>query len=914
MAPTPPMPPMKTLYAYPVARRQEHQGLLQGMPSAAEIYAVVEDRSRPLQPMWVEALAAAAPMLTLQQLEYILEEKHRPDWPRVAHARLKYIHDLKRRVREISEDWGSIVHVLQTHMIAMFLAGAVHLSLDRRQGLEALLPEGQLLASMRRVASHAEEGIQVAEAVDEDGIGGSLLGPEDVAALLRSGLASALQSYMEQQNFRMLIELTLSQPPIFLRGVLYELSDNGAQRNLAQVLLRLVDVRQDAFLEPIDIAGLFEQHLGVAIPRRSDYMAGGRWSRQSYYQEMFHAASMILEEAEPYLAVQSHVQVAWLPEHTTSLAATGLDARIEMQTQRAQATIRRADECAQVAYQLLCADKPGALSARGFVHAVTGGLVPAGRGKCTSLSTCEVPEVIAAVAAYREAFAACRAVLRLDPSITIGRDWFKSFWQRNYEALMLECILRNVQDDVDNARKWFAVQPGVAELSPESHKWGTGGWENEQWLIDVLIDITYYFPEDRARIRSDPLTRLLLCNDPADRYDFTVISVMGVISQGAEGLELEATYKRYNQRRGVTFIRADTGTVKKHEYNAEKIEEAIRKVPTQTWGIIGYSQGAANSLKTESRLCGGTPEQRALVSGLRCRNLLFPAANGTTQATCAEWKVTKVIVELERLLKHQQALISSSLSEAFLELCWRLCSSKGLVSFMGGLHSLGHSCVHTFWREAQHKDGVPTMSIRGVVEEHTLPECLGLMNSWGARQLESPLHDTQVALVEAVGHPAFVHNENSAMLTRCDLSGAVQRLSHWAPLDEATESITTESDLRRHIYDVPKDRLVYPWLELNARFGFVPKVADDAERDWALPASPHRVDREVATTCPMPGRRPSVPEAPSLSSAWRPRETPLRSPRSAGGPPGLPNDRLGKPASSVRSAGGSTRRISRSSR
>jgi hypothetical protein len=35
----------------------------------------------------------------------------------------------------------------------------------------------------------------------------------------------------------------------------------------------------------------------------------------------------------------------------------------------------------------------------------------------------------------------------------------------------------------------------------------------------------------------------------------------------------------------------------------------------------------------------------------------------------------------------------------------------------------------------------------------------------------------------------------------------------------ATEFITTERDRERAIYDFPKDRHVFPWVEVNARFG-----------------------------------------------------------------------------------------------
>jgi hypothetical protein len=295
------------------------------------------------------------------------------------------------------------------------------------------------------------------------------------------------------------------------------------------------------------------------------------------------------------------------------------------------------------------------------------------------------------------------------------------------------------------------------------------------------------------------------------------------VTEGAAGTELQHVFKRCEARRGVKVIRADTRTAKSHEFNAAKVEEAIRKVDTKTWGVIGYSQGGANVFKAESRLCGGTPEQRKLTEGLVCRNFICSNANGTTQATCGEWKITKLAVELEKFLKHYQVHYSKALQETFLDMLLAGIASRLFVSALGGIHSLTYSGVETLWREAKHKEGVPTTSLRGVVEEHSRPESLELLCAWYDKQLESTLHDSQVVPDEAVGHPVHVHNTNSAMLARFDLGGFIQRMNHWGPLREETGFITTARDEERHIFDFPKDRFVFPWLELNARFGFIPK-------------------------------------------------------------------------------------------
>jgi hypothetical protein len=49
-----------------------------------------------------------------------------------------------------------------------------------------------------------------------------------------------------------------------------------------------------------------------------------------------------------------------------------------------------------------------------------------------------------------------------------------------------------------------------------------------------------------------------------------------------------------------------------------------------------------------------------------------------------------------------------------------------------------------FWREAQHKEDVPTCVIRGVLEDHTTPEALDMLSNSLTKQSGSALHDSQV--------------------------------------------------------------------------------------------------------------------------------------------------------------------------
>ena len=267
-------------------------------------------------------------------------------------------------------------------------------------------------------------------------------------------------------------------------------------------------------------------------------------------------------------------------------------------------------------------------------------------------------------------------------------------------------------------------------------------------------------------------------------------------------------------------LRADTATARSLEFNAKKLEEAVRQVRTP-WGFIGYSQGCANTLSAESRLLCGTPEQQALAKGLRTRNLLFSAVNGSPHGTCGEWKLLRAIILGEAFLKHYQALFSAQAAELALQSLRVFLDSRPFVHGMLGSSSLSRGGVSFLHREGRWKAGVATCHVRGIIEPGTLPEALEWLAHVLSREIEHEAHDTQVAVEEAVGHPVYVRNAEADGLRRCDMGSLVQRTHHWSPLSHETEFVTTERDRAEAIYDTPKDRHVFPWIEVCARFGVI---------------------------------------------------------------------------------------------
>ena len=285
---------------------------------------------------------------------------------------------------------------------------------------------------------------------------------------------------------------------------------------------------------------------------------------------------------------------------------------------------------------------------------------------------------------------------------------------------------------------------------------------------------------------------------------------------------MAATYARLHQLRGVEVIRADTATLQSVDYNAACVERAVRNVFTP-WGWVGYSQGCANAFRAEAMMLQGTPEQQRLMSTFRCRQLLFSAANGSAHATCGDWKLLRALVDGERFLKRFQASMSAATQNLALDLLQNGLSSRLAYAVLGSVQSLTHEGARTMWRDGQHCAHAPSTSMRGVVETHTLPECLMFVSNVILQQMDySQRQDTQVAVEEAVAYPTGIRNANAELLKRVDMRSAIQRTHHWSPLHEEVLFLTTSGDGQDlAMFDTPKDRHVFPWLEVNARFGVI---------------------------------------------------------------------------------------------
>jgi hypothetical protein len=276
-------------------------------------------------------------------------------------------------------------------------------------------------------------------------LGDSLLGPQDVAILLQAGLTSVMKaSTVVQLNQRMLLDLICSQSRHFAVAVLAEIGSTGSPRGLTSALMSLLELDQTAFKpsHKVDMHTLVESWLpGLSIPRREDYLAGGRWARQSYYEALYSVASSILEEAELYSALKGHIQRVRRntesdpiplprdnPDETSDdmVDDNGGMSRLKKVIQLAKSLIAEADQLGFQSMKRLQSDEQKEKQNK---------------------------EYVVAVQRYRDAFAACAAVRDLDKHSFHAR-WFREFYKRNFDALMIKSLFDNVKDDTDNVRYW----------------------------------------------------------------------------------------------------------------------------------------------------------------------------------------------------------------------------------------------------------------------------------------------------------------------------------------------------------------------------------------------------------------------------------------------------------------------------
>jgi hypothetical protein len=204
--------------------------------------------------------------------------------------------------------------------------------------------------------------------------------------------------------------------------------------------MALLELDQSSFrsMHRLNMHMLIESWLpGMRVPKRDDYMAGGRWARQSYYEAVFSLAKSILEDAECYMALKSHLQRYRhacesdpIPQPRDEPNIYREEDQIHSKHQEIVENARRKIEYADGKGKRLL---PKLLS--------------------NEKATKKDKLYKETVSAYKEAFHAVARVLDLD-KLAFHSEWFRVFYRRNYNALMVKSVYDNVIDDVDKVRYW----------------------------------------------------------------------------------------------------------------------------------------------------------------------------------------------------------------------------------------------------------------------------------------------------------------------------------------------------------------------------------------------------------------------------------------------------------------------------
>lgn len=204
--------------------------------------------------------------------------------------------------------------------------------------------------------------------------------------------------------------------------------------------MALLEFDQSSFrpLHRLNMHTLIESWLpGMRVPKRDDYMAGGRWARQSYYEALFSLSKSILEDAECYMALKSHLQRYRHASESDPIPQPRDEPVVDEEDDQMHSKHR---ENVKIARQKIAnADAKGQKLLPKFLSHDRG--------------VKKEKKYKEAVKSYKEAFEAVSRVLELD-KLAFHSEWFRDFYQRNYNALMIKSVYDNLINDDDEVRYW----------------------------------------------------------------------------------------------------------------------------------------------------------------------------------------------------------------------------------------------------------------------------------------------------------------------------------------------------------------------------------------------------------------------------------------------------------------------------
>jgi len=88
---------------------------------------------------------------------------------------------------------------------------------------------------------------------------------------------------------------------------------------------------------------------------------------------------------------------------------------------------------------------------------------------------------------------------------------------------------------------WYELPPRIVGFPDDIFEHSEQNAEQD--ILDAILEAVILEEEDKERIRSDPLVRLLIPNPPV-KYNFIIVSAAGVVTEGKKGEELKDAFDR----------------------------------------------------------------------------------------------------------------------------------------------------------------------------------------------------------------------------------------------------------------------------------------------------------------------------------------------------------------------------------
>ncbi|MBO4349593.1 MAG: hypothetical protein J6A01_01430 [Proteobacteria bacterium] len=687
-----------------------------------------------------------------EQIEWLLH--HRPELFEDAQMRVKVakLLDIKKRILNLEPREGTFF--IQDFNIDVFLD---------------LLLSGERECLQEVEESNSETDISKCFC--------TWLAPIDLARLISAGISSRYHGLFVQLNQARLFDYLISRGKTYAMAVMYEIGQHST-RALVGMLMGWLSQEQNLLRNRVDREKALTELTGIAFPKPEDYAPWSTNSSGSYIGRIFEIAEQIVNSNELYSA-------ALLRMHSYRFETSEVPSN-EI-TPKARLSALNLDEDSVS----VCVD---ALE-QAIVHAdeLTRPMI--------SLEGTESSRFSEAQAIWQSVIEQAKALIKVHP-----RAWelpvMNGLYQRVYEGLRVAAVEDELLENVDFSRGWFAhflglPSPDDVEKMPRNER------------IEGIVRAAYAVESDHAPLLADPLIWFV----PRPRkspIDLTLITAMGVITAGEAGHELDSAFRRLKRDYGLKVVRTDTGTVKPIDYNADKIVEEIEKI-TGPYIMLGYSQGGANMMYTESRLRGGTPEMQHLLDNLVSRCFLCSCFNGSSHAICGVEKYRLCMIDGEGILKTVSTRISKSLSRFAFKALHSFLDMPLITGSLASVECLSHEGLANLSRDAQYRDGVIDFETHGIARTH-VPEALYFMY-YNMKEQDKEPNDSQVDIYSSCGYPRFNHNESVDILKTQIVPSKLLDMHHWSMLREEIALAETDQDIAEFAYRSPNSLYIRSWIE-----------------------------------------------------------------------------------------------------